>query len=323
MRLVDAPLILLVVLHAAQLFAADFPLDGQHVWRLADLETAKKTLTTRDRFIAALSPFDRQSRLKVGREVGEAEFLEFVAAQVLEWTATDAKVLAEVTSTIRDKLAPWRLPLPDAVLLIKTTGHEEGQAAYCRGAAVVLPERIVSGPRERLRKLLTHELFHILSSHNPKLRETMYDIVGFKPVSEVELPEPVRARRITNPDAPGMDFYIEASIDGHKRPLIPVLYSRKEKYDLKQGGEFFSYLEFKLMELDPRNQGLAVRLIDGQPVLHEPERVPDYGAQIGRNTKYIIHAEEVLADNFVLLIDGAKDLPSPRVVEALGDALTR
>ena len=37
-------------------------------------------------------------------------------------------------------------------------------------------------------------------------------------------------------------------------------------------------------------------LATGEPVLLDPANVPDFHEQIGRNTKYIIHPEEVLAD---------------------------
>ena len=39
--------------------------------------------------------------------------------------------------------------------------------------------------------------------------------------------------------------------------------------------------------------------------------------QIGRNTEYIIHREEVLADNFVLLVNGGNDVPSPRIIREM------
>jgi hypothetical protein len=49
--------------------------------------------------------------------------------------------------------------------------------------------------------------------------------------------------------------------------------------------------------------------------------VPGFAEQVGRNTTYIIHPEEILADNFVLLIDGRINLPTQRVVEEMGKVL--
>ena len=56
-------------------------------------------------------------------------------------------------------------------------------------------------------------------------------------------------------------------------------------------------------------------------MLVEPTDVPGYAEQIGANTKYIIHPEEILADNFVFLIDGRIDLPTPRIIEQMGNVL--
>jgi hypothetical protein len=45
--------------------------------------------------------------------------------------------------------------------------------------------------------------------------------------------------------------------------------------------------------------------------------------QIGRNTDYVIHPEEILASNFELLVTGAEGAPSPQVLERIREELTR
>jgi hypothetical protein len=42
---------------------------------------------------------------------------------------------------------------------------------------------------------------------------------------------------------------------------------------------------------------------------------------VGRNTQYIIHPEEILADNFALLVLGETSIPSPVILEKMKDAL--
>ena len=49
--------------------------------------------------------------------------------------------------------------------------------------------------------------------------------------------------------------------------------------------------------------------------------MPGFAEQVGTNTDYIIHPEEILADNFVFLINGRVDLPSQRVVQEMGRIL--
>jgi hypothetical protein len=51
--------------------------------------------------------------------------------------------------------------------------------------------------------------------------------------------------------------------------------------------------------------------------------VSGFFEQIGKNTKYIIHPEEILADNFALLFLGNKDVPSPEIIRKMKDVLDK
>jgi hypothetical protein len=43
--------------------------------------------------------------------------------------------------------------------------------------------------------------------------------------------------------------------------------------------------------------------------------------QVGRNTDYLIHPEEILADNFALLVVGDKRIVSPEVINRIKKVL--
>ncbi len=299
--------------------AVDVPLTDGTLVRFADVREGAAALARRDDYLDRLSPFDRQVRLKTDRDVSPDEFAAFVSSHVRPWTDEEIARLTTLLEELAGKLRPWKLKLPPVILLIKTTGQEEGGAAYCRGAAIVLPQNMVDNRRGDIKKILPHEVFHVLSSHNPELRRRLYAIIGFRPSNEVQLPEPLRARKITNPDAPLNNYYITA--DGGTTEWMPVLISKSARYDPARGGSLFSYLDFKLMQLADDAGIRRPALKDGKPILVEPLDVPDYGRQIGQNTKYIIHPEEILADNFVHLVDGRIDLPTPRIVEEMGGVL--
>jgi hypothetical protein len=49
----------------------------------------------------------------------------------------------------------------------------------------------------------------------------------------------------------------------------------------------------------------------------KPEGVEGFFEQIGRNTNYIIHPEETLANNFVHLMTGKQDLKNPEILEKI------
>jgi hypothetical protein len=292
--------------------------------RFATAAEGSRLLSVRDVFVKAMSPVDRGARLKTDRDVSEAEYLAFVARQPLEWTRVEKARLAGFVDAFRAKTERFAMRFPADVSFVKTTGLEEGNAAYCRGATVVLPQRLLDGDEDVLRTTIFHELFHVYRTHNPEKRAALYAIVGFTPVPEIPLPSALAQRKITNPDAPLIDSVVRIARDGRRVAATPLLLATAERYDTKKGGEFFDSMEFKLLLLDESGGRLAPASgADGAPLLLDPSEAPDYLEQIGKNTRYIIHPEEILAENFVLLVGGKRDMPSPRLLKDLEAVLAR
>jgi len=270
-----------------------------------------------DDFVKALSLFDRASRLQVGRVVGQAEFLKHVRAQVLDWEKAEYEKINALLKKLWPRMTGLKLPWPRTIHLIKTTGREEGNAAYTRRNAVILPAGKLKQKNEKLERLLVHELFHVLSRANPELSTRLYWIIGYEPVPPLKFPAELLSRKLTNPDAPFSRHAIEVEHDGRKVKVAPILYARTEKYDEKQGGAFFRYLVFRLLALDVEDLAKAKRDADGKLTLLKPEEAKGFQEKIGRNTRYVIHPEETMADNFVFLVLGKKDLPNPEIVQAM------
>ncbi|MDE2756461.1 MAG: hypothetical protein OXU26_04530 [Acidobacteriota bacterium] len=288
----------------------------------ASLEEGREILRTRDGFIRRLSPFDRSARLKTDREVSETEFLNFVAGKVIEWDSADRKRVEQAFDRIRPALGEFRLNWPENVHFVHTTGEEEGGAAYTRGKAVILPRTRLDQSPEKLAQLVAHELFHILSRHDRNIRDRLYRVIGFERCPEVELPKPLGRRRITNPDAPVNAHRIRVQQEGRQYWAIPVLYSRSDRYDPLQGGSFFKYLQFRLLLEAVEDETAAASTSAVSPTrLVEVKEVSGFFEQIGRNSSYIIHPEEILAVNFALIVTGETEFPSPEVAERIRSAL--
>lgn len=288
----------------------------------ASLQEGREILRTRDGFIRRLSPFDRAARLKTDREVSESEFLNFVAGKVIEWDCADRERVERAFERILPALGEYPLNWPESVHFVHTTGEEEGGAAYTRGKAVILPRTRLDQSPEKLARLVAHELFHVLSRHDRNIRNRLYRVIGFERCPEVELPDRFARRRITNPDAPINAHRIRVHHEGRPFWAVPVLYSRSDRYDPLQGGSFFKYLQFRLlleaMEADPATASApavsASRLV-------EVEEVSGFFEQIGRNSSYIIHPEEIVAVNFALIVTGETGFPSPEVAEGIRSVL--
>ena len=155
---------------------------GGAVVRFASVEEGAEVMRTADKFTSALSRFDLQSRLKTSENVTANDLLAFAAQQVESWSDDERKTVEAALESLRTKLEGFPPLFPERVLLIKTTGEEEGGAAYCRQNAIVLPRRHLAQP-EGLERLLAHELFHILSRHDAARRDRLYAIVGFRPAA--------------------------------------------------------------------------------------------------------------------------------------------
>ena len=285
----------------------------------ATVAEAKKILTSRDDFVRRMSPFDRAARMKTDSDISEKEYLEFVGKNVLAWNDAEKRKITSALLGIQTELDALSLPFPRKVFIVKTTGNEEGGAAYTRANAIVFPQGDLTGSTAKVQKTICHELFHIMSRSNPDLRERLYAAIGFVKCNEVAFPLELKSRKITNPDAPRNDHCIRLQVAGMERWAIPILFSSAEKYDVQRGGEFFNYLQFQFLLVERNDESSTVRpMHDGrESKLAGMQQVSGFFEQIGKNTGYIIHPEEILADNFALLVLRKRDLRSPSIIKKL------
>ncbi|MBN1360469.1 MAG: hypothetical protein JW993_07750 [Sedimentisphaerales bacterium] len=313
----------IVVLVMAGWCRAQIRLDEETTVVFATVEQGRQVLTARDEFVRNLSPFDRAARMKTNHEVSEEAFLEFVGQNVLAWTDAEQKRIESLFAEIQPRTAAFSLPFPPTIYLIKTGGREEGGAAYTRANAVVVPATMLGPNRMLNANLICHELFHVLTRANPELRDRLYEVIGFKKCNEIELPAALRPRKLTNPDAPTNEHYIEVQVEGQPALAVPVLFSRSERYDPNRGGEFFQYLvfQFLLVERQADSPNLSVIYRDGTPRLVEADQLSGFWEQVGRNTQYIFHPEEILADNFALLVRQNGRIRSPEILGSLKGVL--
>lgn len=290
----------------------------------ATVEQGRAVLAQTDAYVDRMGAFDRMLRLRSSAEVTVQAYLDSLADNVLPWSAEQRAHVGNAVRELARLLQGLRLPLPETVLLVKTTGDEEVGVAHTRGNAIVLPQRALEQSFRPLADLLAHELFHIMTRHDAQFREKAYRIPGFRLINEIALPPTLNARRFTNPDAPVNDVAIDVSVDGKTVTVAPVMLSRVPVYDAAFGTELDDYWTMRLLALEPDPDGGALRpaLSGGEAVLYRIRDVTGFYEQIGRNTWYIIHPEEIMADNFSLLLFGG-EIRNPEIVEGLRELLSK
>ena len=322
MQCVSPMICLLVALISSAAIAADrLPLHGDSAVEFASIEAGQAALKMPDRFTRSLSRFDLEFRLSTNGDVSKDNLLQFAAEQVVAWNDADRAKLAEIVASVRERFqevgfSTQGFPLPKTVLLIQTTGKEEMNFAYCRQNAIIFPKKYVAYRPRQLEQIFVHEVFHVLSNHNEKLRRSLYEIIGYEPCPEITLPPDLADRKITNPDGPSLRYYINVQSGDQQYQTVPLIFA-KNRYDPAGQGGFFDYLQFRLLAVERGDDQWQVVLRDNEPVLVDPKQTPSFHEQIGKNTKYIIHPDEILADNFMHLVMQKKGLPTPRIPEEI------
>lgn len=311
--------------HAAAPLQADnstVPIHPQAKVTFADQQAAQNILGKRDRFIKNLSAFDRQLRLHASQPVTEEQFLKFIQEQALDWSPVEQEKLTTVLNELYPLLRELKPAWPEQISLILTSGLEEAGAPHCREAAIVLPRTVLQRDSTTLKKLILHELFHVLSRHSSTLRRQLYEIVGFREVQPIELPTMLAGRKLTNPDAPLLNCIIQIEHEGRKLHVTPVLITKDAEYETFANRTLFGELMFRLMQVEEQQGSWRAKREDDRPILIEPRGQASYHQQIGRNTSYVIHPEEVLADNFIHMVLNSPTLPDPKIVEQMRDLMT-
>lgn len=280
----------------------------------ATVDQAKKLLTTEDAYTRAWSKFDIESKSnKVGST--REDFFTHTAAQTMEWTDEEKQKLedsfARIMKSINDQ--KFNLQLTESVSLVKTTSKEEGGAVgYTRNNYIVLTESMKGMSSENSDYLLAHELFHVISRKKPELRKKLYSLIGFKMMNEVPYPDAIAEYRISNPDAIQNDSYINLTVGEEQVSCMMILYADRP-YD---GGSFFNYLNIGFLRLEGESSMKPVIGAEG-PEIYALSEVSGFYEQIGRNTNYIMHPEEIMADNFTYAVLGKEELANPELVEAI------
>ncbi len=277
-------------------------------------------LRAEDAFVRALTPFDRAARVRAEGPVDTRHFLDFAGKQALDWTSTERVAVGRSLKEAAGHFAGLRLRLPTGLVVVKSTGREEGGSIHTRGAATLVL------PSARLAALtwteLVPALFHLALRADPAVRDELYALVGFRPCARIALPEDLRDRRITNPDAPEVAHCIQLELGEKKHQFQPTLFASRE-YAPRAAADLFDYLQFKLLAVSKTPKGWEVtRNPEGKYVLVPPEYVPSFLETVGRNSPRPMHPEIILADNLAAALSG-QTVPDPAIPTALLKALRR
>ena len=286
----------------------------------ASKEKAIEILTADDEYLSNMQPIE--IALRVGSPTADKTIEDLkihFTENVSEWPAAEKAQIKALLVTHKKKLEKIFHLLPDTVYFVKVTDKVEGDIPHTRENAFISPKRITSYSTS----LFFHQLFHILSREQRVKRALLYDIIEFKPCY-FQTTELIDKYSFKDPETPLSAFYLPVEIDGRDTAVISYLHTTKEGFDPSIEGGLNGHVSGDLMEVSV-NDGVCtpVNGNDGKPNILKHELIPDFYDKVGRNVKYVIHPEEIMAGNFALLMKNKKGLPDPDIPEDLEEWLER
>ncbi len=275
------------------------------VVRFAAVEQARAVLGADDAWMRRTSGWQRAVLMGRTSAPDLAAFRAWQAAAAQAWPDDERRRWTRALEVVGPAFARLKLPLPPEVLLVRTDGSESAQQPHTRANAVVLPARFQQQGYSDV-EVLAHELFHVVSRHQPELANRLYDLIGYDRVGELEWPAAWLPLRIANQDAEHDRHLMRLKVAGRETTVMPVVVTSDPKLPPPDGDTLLELMEPRLLEVVPGagTQPTRPLLRNGAPVWFAPDATPDFLARLGGNTDYIQHPDETIADNVMFLVSG-------------------
>lgn len=253
-------------------------------------------------FFAQINPLDIAIQMKTTPDKLKVNPLGFYKAylqsQVSTFSGEEANMIKQVWNRVLEDVMSVNTSLIMPVNMVKIkTDHYGPNVFYTRGNTIFIPENMLDSFQEEIiYPVMLHEYWHVLSEERPQLKEKLYEIFGFtKHGLKLTFPKEFKSQLLTNPDGADLHYAISLS-DGSW--LMPVIYSRYLRFEPVRVN-FMGHLSMEIVKFG--SDGIVVNPLKEKDAVRAAE-MQQFFNSIGDNTQYIIHPDEIVADNFMLAV---------------------
>ena len=230
-----------------------------------------------------------------------AQLRKYAKEQVLDFTDEEKTFYQSRLEVLQKRLFDlgYEYELDVPVVFVKCTNKDElDSAAYTHANYVFLGRDIYRYYKQEIideayvDEVLAHEVFHVLTRNDPDFRARMYKAIGFEIDEEIPFGEDVKRVIVSNPDVPKYDCSAYFTLNGKKKKGTIVSYFSAEwTRDVYP----FEYMLPGVVFYDEPNK------------IYTVDEISDFWDVVGRNTDYVIAAEECMADNFAFAVTYGMD----------------
>lgn len=283
---------------------------------LATVDEATNAITARDEYLTAVTAADVSIWLHQPGSSADIDALaRHFAASVRPWDADERVRLEAMIERVSPRVAQLAALLPHGVQVAAIDASATAGADFTRGHTIFLSG--LKPTDDALDERFFHELFHVISRGNPGRRDALYGIIGFERCTPMALDSALRARVLTNPDAPVVEYVSRLEIDGQTVLATPLMIADIERYTTTSG--LFDHVGVQFAPFVRDQQGRCT--LDAASTVTQAQIGRALLARAGNNTDYAIHPEELVADNFAQMMMGRSDARSPQIYDRVAEVL--
>jgi hypothetical protein len=294
----------------------EIQLSGTQKVLLLDSLFASKAIVKDDieKFFDKIQPVDMMIQMKrpydstVVRDSILIDYKKFIQHDVENFTSKESEFLAKVMSEAYSlSNAVSTKIFPEEIKLVKTKGKHYGdETYYTRENLIIIPKAALEKPNyDVFLRVMLHEIAHIYTRLHPTAKAELYATIGFKHIAQkLEINDSLRQRILMNPDGIDENWATTLTLDGGKEAFaVPIIYANEISFK-KEKQDFFQYLGWNYYEITPSVSGnnLAVQTIGKM----QKSTLSTVGInelfKAKFNTDYIIHPDEIIADNFAIAL---------------------
>lgn len=271
------------------------------------------TKDEKENFFSLVTPLDMSIQMKKNFEATTPrnkiveEYKLFLKKDVLDFTKEEMEYVNEIFKEAYEMSNKVSASIfPKEIKLIKTHANHYGQGAYyTRENCIIIPkDELKLKNKEGFLETMFHEISHIYTRYHPQKQKALYQLIGFSNIgnmSNLLIKEELKNRILLNPDGVNFAYHIELNEkSGRPYSAIPIIKSNETKY-LDSKNDFFEYIDFSLYKVSIQH-GVQVKTDAAGNSTINMDNVPDFFEKITTNTGYIIHPDEIIADNFMYIM---------------------
>ncbi len=291
------------------------------------------TIDEKENFFNLINKLDMSIQMKknfaaeTSREDAVKEYKAFLKTDVLAFSKEDMEFINEVFKEAYELCNKVSTNIfPKEIKLIKSHGTHYGFGAYyTRENCIIIPKDVLELKNHKsFLETMLHEISHIYTRYNPEQRKAIYKLIGFTSIgnqSNLLMKDGLRERVLLNPDGINFAYTIDLKeLSGQPYSAIPVIISNETEF-LSTKSNFFNYIFFSLYKVRMNHSARVISDEEGNSTVNM-NNIPDFFSQITDNTGYIIHPDEIVADNFMYIMmrekkDGLNRTFSEKGIELL------